>query len=190
MEIGIWGDSITYGECDIDGLGWVGRLRKKMLDTAGVYNRGVCGDTTKDLLKRFSVEADSIEPNEIIFAIGINDSKFPSGKDINNVPFEEFKDNLRELLKQAQKYTSKVSFIGLTRVSEERRSPARSKFINTEIQRYDNFVKELAKSEGVVYVSTKECLDTNIDLADGLHPNAQGYDKLFNLISPFITHEA
>jgi hypothetical protein len=38
MEIGIWGDSITYGESDIDGLGWVGRLRKKMLDTASVFS--------------------------------------------------------------------------------------------------------------------------------------------------------
>ncbi len=30
MEIGIWGDSITYGAGDSEALGWVGRLRKSL----------------------------------------------------------------------------------------------------------------------------------------------------------------
>jgi lysophospholipase L1-like esterase len=30
MTIGFWGDSITYGSCDSEGLGWVGRLRRSV----------------------------------------------------------------------------------------------------------------------------------------------------------------
>ncbi len=71
MQISIWGDSITHGSCDEVGLGWVGRFRNSFPtgDYVGVYNRGVSGDTTEDLLKRFSIEADSIEPTKIVFAI-------------------------------------------------------------------------------------------------------------------------
>lgn len=186
MEIGIWGDSITYGECDSEALGWVGRLRKKLLDTASVYNRGICGDTTEDLLKRFSVEADSIQPDLVVLAVGINDSKFPIGKDTNKVSFEEFKTNLRELVNQARKYTNRIYLVGLTKVYEDRINPTGSKFVSSEIQKYDDFVKELAESEGLIFISTWEVLDTGADLADGLHPNAQGYQKLFEAISKHI----
>lgn len=186
MEIGIWGDSISYGECDSEALGWVGRLRKKLLDTASVYNRGICGDTTEDLLKRFSVEADSIQPDLIVFAIGINDSKFPVGKDTNKVPFEEFKTNLHELVNQAREYTDKIYLVGLTKVYENRINPSGSKFVNSEIQKYNDFVRELAESEGLIFIPVGGMLDTDTDLADGLHPNAQGYQKMFEVISTHL----
>lgn len=185
-EIGVWGDSIAYGASDSEGLGWVGRLRKKLLDTANIYNRGVCGDTTEDLLKRFATEADSIEPDQIIFAIGINDSKFPVGEQTNKIPFEKFKENLRELLIQAKKYTSKIYVVGLTRVYEDRINPTGSRFVNTEIQRYDDFIKELAELENALYIPVVEVLDIDTDLADGLHPNAGGYEKLFAVIAERI----
>ena len=95
MEIGIWGDSITYGASDTEALGWVGRLRKSLPQdgNVAVYNRGICGDTTEDLLKRFPIEAEAIQPNVIFFAIGINDSKYPADTEGNKVLLEDFKRN-------------------------------------------------------------------------------------------------
>ena len=186
MEIGVWGDSISYGEFDSEGLGWVGRLRKKLLETASVYNRGVCGDTTEGLLKRFSAEADSIEPDLIVFAIGINDSKFPSGKDINLVPLDQYRANMNELISQARKYTNQIYLVGPTRVYEQRVSPTGSKFLNSEIQKYDDSIRELAEAEKLIFISTAEVLDVDTDLADGLHPNAEGYRKMFDTISFYI----
>src|SRR3989339_171717 len=120
MEIGIWGDSITYGAGDSEALGWVGRLRKSLEtnDDVGVYNFGICGDTTDGLLKRFSVEADAIKPSVIVFAIGINDSKYPAGETENKISIEKYKQNMNALLKLARNYTDKIFIVGATKADE------------------------------------------------------------------------
>lgn len=80
MDIGVWGDSITYGAGDSKALGWVGRLRKSYDKDSevNVYNFGVCGDTTNDLLRRFDGEAASVDPNVVIFSIRHKRFKVPS----------------------------------------------------------------------------------------------------------------
>jgi lysophospholipase L1-like esterase len=183
MEIGIWGDSIVYGQCDSEGLGWVGRLRKGFPtdDYAGLYNRGICGDTTEDLLKRFVVEAESIEPDTIILAIGINDSKYPVGREENNVSLEEFKKNMQTLLKQARVYSQKILIVGLTKVDESS-IQSLSRFTNEQIQIYNNFLKKFSRAEDLHFIEVFNSLDIQTDLYDGLHPNAQGYDKLAKVI--------
>lgn len=181
MEIGIWGDSITYGAGDSEALGWVGRLRKLLEkdDDVSVYNFGVCGDTTDDLLKRFSVEADSIKPTVIVFAIGINDSKYPVGETENKIPLEKYKQNMRELLKLTKGFANKIYIVGATKVNEAQIRESGTRFVNAVIQTYNDFLKEFSKSEDLIYVDVFDLLDIHTDLDDGLHPNAQGYDKLF-----------
>lgn len=186
MEIGIWGDSIAYGEGDSEGLGWVGRLRKELLNEANVYNRGVCGDTSSDLLGRFPAELASLEPNKIIIAIGINDSKFPVNENKNLIPLKNFKKNLKNLVTQAEKYTNEIYFVGLTRISGESIRPSRNKFINLEIEKYDDVVKQFSESERLKYIFIANTLDLGHDLSDGLHPNAKGYQKIFESVSKHL----
>ena len=184
MEIGVWGDSITYGECDSQALGWVGRLRKSLLmdRDASVYNFGVCGDTTEDLLKRFKVEADSIQPDKIVVAIGINDTKYPAGETTNKVPFEKFKQNMRKLVAEARNYTDKIYVVGATKVDDGFARMSGTRFVNADIQTYNSFLQELDSSEKLPYIDVFDTLDPTTDLEDGLHPNAQGYEKLFAVI--------
>ena len=189
MTIGIWGDSITFGSCDEEALGWAGRLRKSLPidDNHQLYNFGICGETSEDLLKRFDVEAQAINPDKIIFAIGINDSKFPSESDINKVPPEEFKQNLNKLLKQAKNYSDQITLIGLTKVKDEWSSVRGSRFLNEEIQKYDSIIKKVAEKNDCTYVSVIDVVNPETDLADGLHPNTIGYQKMFEKIkSEFI----
>jgi lysophospholipase L1-like esterase len=186
--VGVWGDSITYGACDPEALGWVGRLRK-LLDTndyGSVYNFGVCGDTSEDLLERFSVEANSIEPNVIILAIGINDSKYPVGQSTNLVPFEKYRTNIEALLIQARKYTDKIFVVGAKQVDESRMKPGYSRFENKTIQTYNKFLKKFCEDERLTFLDVFDVLDIKTDLYEGLHPNAQGYDKLFKAIANSI----
>lgn len=182
MEIGVWGDSITYGACDSEALGWVGRLRKSFIknDDTSVHNFGVCGDTTEGLLKRFQVEADAIKPDSIIFAIGINDSSE------NGIPLEKYEQNIRALVKLARKYTDKIYIIGSTKVDETIVGGNGWCFVNETIKAYNKFLKEFSESEGLTYVDVFDTLNISADLADGLHPNAQGYEKLFRIIQKFI----
>jgi lysophospholipase L1-like esterase len=187
MEIGVWGDSITYGANDTEGLGWVGRLRKECYEEVyGFYNRGICGDTTEDILKRFDVEVSSIEPNVILFAIGINDAKFPNGGNENKVHFDVFKRNIKELIGRAKARTEKVIIIGLTEVDETAIEGSSSVFKNEEIKKYDSCLNEIAKEEALTFVSMQGVLNIKSDLDDGLHPNAVGYGKIASVILPHI----
>ena len=186
MEIGAWGDSITYGAGDTTGLGWVGFLRSHFYEKDyGVYNRGICGDTTEDLLKRFEIEVNSIEPNLIILAVGINDSKIPEGQAGNKVPFAQFQKNIKELIDKAKSKAQKVIVVGLTEINEETVGSS-SVFRNETIKKYDDYLKEIADVEDVNYVDMQGVLDIQSDLEDGLHPNAKGYKKMFDKILPHI----
>lgn len=187
MDIGIWGDSITYGEGDNEGLGWVGRLRRSLLTTdCCVYNFGVCGDTTEDLLKHFVVEASSIRPDTIVFAIGINDSKFPANETTNKVTLERFQKNIQELIKFARDYTNKVYIVGATKVNDTAIRDSGTRFDNEIIQTYNKYLKEVSSLENLVFIETFDILDIDNDLADGLHPNAQGYEKLYQTLKGFL----
>jgi len=188
MEIGIWGDSITFGSCDSEALGWAGRLRKTLPtdDYNQLYNFGICGETSEDLLKRFDVEAEAIRPDKIVFAIGINDSKFPSESDINRVPLEAFEQNLNKLLQQAKGYTDHITLVGLTKVDDEWRSVRGSRFLNEEIEKYNSAIKKVADENSCRFISIINDVDPVTDLADGLHPNANGYQKMFEKIKSEI----
>jgi lysophospholipase L1-like esterase len=84
MEILCFGDSITFGEGD--GKGWTGRIKEWFEGTDSkrrVYNLGIPGETSTDLIKRFDSECKArVNPNEasdnyiIFIAIGANDLKY------------------------------------------------------------------------------------------------------------------
>lgn len=186
MKIGVWGDSITYGEGDKNSLGWVGLLRNKLeKNEICVYNRGICGDTTEDLLKRFEVEMTSIKPDTIIIAVGINDAKFPNGKDENKVLFSTFQNNIKELITKAKTKANNITVVGLTDVNEKEIKSA-SIFTNKVIRKYDEQIQKISQDENINFISMQGVLNTFLDLEDGIHPNGSGYKKMFEVILPFI----
>jgi len=191
MDIGVWGDSITYGSCDVEGLGWVGRLRKTRgadEDYASTYNYGLCGDTSDNLLSRFSSEFDSniYGVELIVFAIGLNDSSKRGDTNEFLVPLKKFRENVNELISQGLRKGSRVCIVGLTNVDETRTAPlpgssTRKNFLNENVLAYDTVLREIAEEFETPFISVFGVLD-NSELADGLHPNASGYEKLFSVI--------
>ncbi len=188
MIIGVWGDSIVYGSCDSDGLGWVGRLRKSLPsdDDHQVYNFGVCGETSSDVLKRFQIEAQAVNSNVSIFAVGINDTKYQGDSDVCLVPLDQFTENLKELIVQAQRFSHEIYIISPTHVDEKWRSVRGSRFFNERINEYGTAIAHVARDANIPFIDVSKVLDTGADLADGLHPNAIGYQKLFEVISKQI----
>lgn len=184
MNIGVWGDSITHGSCDEEALGWVGRIRKALPtdDYNHIYNFGVCGDTSDDLMARFDVELEAIHPKKVILAVGINDSKFPEGSDTHLVSLEAYEQNLRQLIEKTKAYTDSITIVGSTRVDDEWRSARGSRFMNEEIAKFNEAMKKVAAEHDLDYIDVFETLDPATDLADCLHPNAQGYQKMFEVI--------
>lgn len=189
-DIFIFGDSIAYGAFDREKGGWVNRLRFYLdnktdgVFKADVYNLGISGDTTEDLLKRFDVGINRKAPGMIIFAIGINDSVYFSDKNKNYVEFDRFKDNIRTLIEKARKFTGNIVFIGLTPVVESETTPIpwepEMHYLDGEIEKYNNAISELCQVEKIMFIDLKSGL-LKLDYKalldeDGLHPNPAGHE--------------
>lgn len=186
MNILIFGDSITWGAYDPEQGGWATRLRnyfEEQDNDVDVYNLGISGDTTADLLERIEVEAKSREPNLIIFAIGINDAQFIYSTNGLRVSLDEFQQNLAKLLSIAKKFTDKVVFVGLTRVDESKTTPipwnTDKSYTNENIERLDNAIKKFCEDNELKFIPMESVVG-NDDLIDGLHPNTKGHIKIFN----------
>ncbi len=191
-QIFIFGDSITYGASDLEG-GWVTRLRKdldqKMYSSDQyfeIFNLGVPGNTTADLLNRCEAELtarrDEEEKTFIVFAIGINDSKIIREGKSNKVNLEEFQNNLQALLDIAKRYSHQISFIGLTPVDE---TLTKGSYTNENIRKYDRAIQDFCLTQQLPFIeflSVFESQDYKNLLEDGLHPNSDGHTIMVNLI--------
>jgi lysophospholipase L1-like esterase len=191
MNICIFGDSITWGAYDPKNGGWANSLRNSLEpDDIQLYNCGISGDTTSDLLKRFKTEADARKPKIIIFAIGINDSQYINTKDNPKVSVSDFRSNIEKLIEEAKRFTDNVIFIGLNNVNEDEVTPTpwddkNNFYCNENIEIYNNIIKEIIEKEDLDFIDLKEVIALE-DLYDGLHPNTQGHKKIFEEVKKFL----
>jgi len=200
-----FGDSITFGGGEIPKNSWVGRLKNYFEPKGehnGVYNLGVSGHNSVDLLKRFDAETTGrIRINRptdkyvILIAIGQNDSRWEGmpKNDNFNISEEDFERNIQELIDKAGKYQAKLAFIGLFPVNEELTVPYDDdnpkSFENKRIEIFNNFVKQKCFENKVLFLDMFDKLkneDPKELTDDGLHPNAKGYDFMFNIIKDFL----
>ena len=203
-EILIFGDSIAYGAWDREG-GWVQRLRK-FLDERNladpnfyclVYNLGIPGNTSADLLERVEFETEQRlkagEETIIIYAIGINDSQFVHSKGEHNVPLDEFRENIQKLIDKAKIYSSKIAFLGLTPVDEGKTTPIPwnpdKSYKNEYIERYNNVIRKVCEENEIYFIEILErlkALNYQDLVKDGLHPNSKGHQKIFEIVRDFL----
>lgn len=84
-----------------------------------LYNYGIPGNTSDDLLERFDdIKYDKDKPEVIVFAIGINDLRYTDSKDNPQISLDKFQENLNNLLKKAKERTDKIVFLGLTKIND------------------------------------------------------------------------
>jgi len=198
-KILIYGASITWGAFDSESGGWVERLRLFMWSKGDidVYNLGVSGNKTPDLLGRFESETKArIKEDEetiIVFAIGINDSYFVHSKNSLMVPSEKFKENIQRLIELAQKFSSKIIFVGLNPVDELKTTPipwdTDKSYKNENIKKYNEMIKSACEKENVYFIQIFDDWmksDYKKLLEDGLHPNAAGHEKIFEVVKDFL----
>lgn len=203
MRIIVFGDSIAYGAWDKEG-GWVARLRK-FLDKITmtdpdfyciVYNCGIPGNTTKELLKRFDFETKQRLTKEdeaiFIFEIGANDAQFNLKKKVNAVKQEDFRKNIKKLIKKAKKFSSKTIFLSIKPVDEKRAivvpwMPEIS-YQNKYIQQYNQIIKEECEKNKVHFIDLFETMlefPKNL-LEDGIHPNSKGHELIYQTVKKFL----
>lgn len=184
----IFGDSIVFGRGERPSKGWVGRLKNdyEIKDPYNaVYNLGIPGNTTENLLYRIETElkARALRIREgdyfhTIIAIGLNDTKRINGKIITEK--NKFQKNIEKIKKIAEKYSDKVTFIGLTKVDDTRAYEG-TIFDNKTIEEYDEIIKNTANN----YIEVFSVLNL-ADFSDDVHPNKLGYDRLYQKIRKTI----
>ena len=192
-----FGDSITLGCNDSQGLGWPGRLCRGL--TAGdysvaAYNLGVNGDTSQHISARWRGEAEvrsRNSPGLLLFAFGFNDAADPDGNG-PQVPLPASIETARELLTAAGS-VSEVLWIGPTPLDESA-SPMLShdvswKMHNAAIARYDEAYAELARELDLPYlrlftefVASERYLAALRD-GDSVHPGDDGYAMIAERIA-------
>lgn len=188
----IFGASSTWGAWDYEKGGWVNRLRL-YLDSKDsdifLYNLGVSGDTTKDLLKRFDCECKARKPDLLIFSIGDNDSIYIPSEKKNLVSLTQFEINFENLISKAKKYSKDIIFLGFKKIDENKTTPIPWKteyhYTNEYINLYDKKLESICKKNKVQYLKMYDLLQ-NKDFEDGLHPNTSGHQKMYLKIKSYL----
>lgn len=188
----IFGDSITWGAGLPFRTAWANLLRNllenknKKYYPIELYDLGIDRDTTEDLLKRFNAEARARQPNIIIFAIGTNDSAYRKNMYDPLVSIQKFEKNLLKLTQEAKKFTDKIVFIGLAKGSDYKtvplpRSITGKCYDKENIKIYNNIIKKTCKKKHIFFINIINKLNDK-DFYDGLHPNSQGHQKIFEIV--------
>ena len=107
MRACFFGDSFTHGVGDADGLGWRGRIVKRLLrerSSLTAYDLGIRRNTSTDILNRWENEARARLPPEcqhrIAFCFGTNDCA-DNGSGAGRVPQDETIRNAHAILSKA-----------------------------------------------------------------------------------------
>lgn len=195
------GDSLIYGYGDFVGGGWVERLRRQWMSPGAeghvLYNLGVRGDRIEQVAQRLQQEFNcrgelrNRIPDLILLSVGLNDSARmgkPEGKLYTD--FEDFKLQIAHLLDVSQNLCP-VLFVGMTPVDEAKMPFMDCLYYNHFDQyRYKEATLQACQQRNIPYLDifdlwlTKGTEWINTQLGeDGLHPNVNGYQTLFNDIT-------
>jgi len=188
-RICVFGDSVVWGACIPKREAWADLLRnyldEKYNYSVDLYNLGIDGNTSKDVLQRFDAEAQARNPDIIICAVGANDSIFRND-DKFDVSESVFLQNLSGILEKAKKYTQQIVFVGLVKGSDAetiplKRSSTGKCYSKLAVKKYDGYVKSFAAQNSLPFVDVFTVL-IDEDFDDGLHPNFSGHIKIFNAV--------
>jgi lysophospholipase L1-like esterase len=142
-------------------------------------NRGIGGDTVRDLSERWERDVVDLQPDWLSVMIGINDVWRAFGnRPEEAVPLDEFEQTLRHLLERAVEATgcrlilADPYFIELDLTDPQR----------AESDRYASVVGGLAKEFGALHVPVQAAFDRALTVSppslwadDRVHPNLGGH---------------
>lgn len=194
----ISGDSYVAGVgdplSDTENRGWARRLKDDLVDRAIVEVRGISGNTVRDLAQRFEAEIAETKPEFVVYALGINDSRYRGPDDLRNeVLLEDFEPTWRHVLARSFEFgVAKVILNGLPRIDETRAHPrgrTDRAYRNDEAERYDAVVAALADPGRVYYLPMKEIISPGQSsdvLGDGLHPTPAGHEAIKDAVKALL----
>lgn len=183
----IFGDSTAWGAWDLEKGGWVNRLwldRAKNDQETDIYNLSISGGTTETILARFESEAKIREAETIVFQTGGNDAAYDKDTDEHLVTPEKFEANIEKIILKAKNLAKKIVFVGFKNCDELKTMPVswcNLCYTNRYIKEYNDIMKKVCDKNGIKFVDIFGLLE-DADFEDGLHPNAKGHQKIFEVV--------
>ena len=142
ITIYLFGDSITRGSFDTESSGWADRIKaeaniktvnNELEPLITVYNMGIGGNNTNDLLKRFKFETEQrlVRDSEIyfLFSFGTNDSAIYANTGEHAINIDQYAKNIRQVIAEAKEYSKNILFLTSPPVIDEITKKVSSFFI-------------------------------------------------------------
>jgi lysophospholipase L1-like esterase len=154
-------------------------------------NRGVGGDTVRDLAARWERDAVGERPDWLVVMIGINDVwRAFMGRPDEAVPLPEYEATLRTLLRRAVDATGcRLLLADAYFIEPDRTDPQRA-----ESDRYVAAVGRLAAEFGAPHVATQRAFDDVLKVSppalwadDRVHPGLPGHAVIADAFIDVIT---
>jgi lysophospholipase L1-like esterase len=182
------GDSITdCGRRDVNapfGNGYASLVRAFVTarypeSGLGWENRGISGNTVRDLRDRWEADAVALRPDWLSVMIGINDiGRAFQGQPHLAVPIDEYEETLRRLSTRAVDVTGcRLILAEPYLIEADRAEPQRA-----ETDRYGAVVRRVADELGARCVRTQEAFDSVLSSTpakewadDRVHPGLAGH---------------
>lgn len=159
-----------------------------------ILNRGIGGDTTEYLLKRFEADVIQLKPDYCVINIGVNDSwalePDPwTGKSLKTLETVESNAviNLTETIKLAKEKDQKLLICSVlpTNMPYIQKSKERNQYII----RLNNFLKQICTEQKIIYVDYHSHFTGQDGITlkdgltmDGLHPHVFGYNIMADVL--------
>ncbi len=159
-----FGDSLIEGVGATTGNDLVSQLERGIGQP--IVNLGVSGDRTTDGLQRIDTVIDQ-DPKVVLLLLGGNDA-------IQNVPLETTRANLDTIISQIHESGSVVVLLGV-----------RGGILGDS---YKSMYEDLAEVHGTLYVSDvlSGVFGRPNLMADPIHPNNEGYRKIYERVLPVL----
>jgi len=192
-HIWVWWASVVWWAWDREMWGWVSRLRHYLdnhtQEGTLVYNLGISGETTRELLKRFDIEYTARIPYIVLLSVGLNDSCFFSSW-AHKVELPEYEKNLFSLCSLIDTKKSIIIIVGCSDIDESKTLPWKEdRFWDKKTATmYNETAKIFCQKNNIPFIDLTNVLSPG-DIEDGLHPNAQGHEKIFQLVKNFLIEE-
>jgi acyl-CoA thioesterase-1 len=181
LRILAFGDSFVAGAGDPAHQGWLGRALAGRPEVTA-YNLGVRGDTSADVLRRWSAEAEArLSPDEpcgLVFAFGRNDANAADGRP--RLSAAESLKTAHQLLTQGAA-RAPVLMVGPP--------PAEEPGLAARVEGLNEAFKALCARLRTPYIDVLRPLAVSgtwlaeARAGDGAHPGAAGYQQMADLIA-------
>jgi acyl-CoA thioesterase-1 len=198
------GDSVTFGQHVDPSVRWMGliddRLTRRYLPTAinlRFLNSGVSGETTRQGLERFPRDVQNHYPEVLALQFGFNDCNcWVTDRGLPRVSEAAYRENLIEMIARARCFEVQQIILSTHYPTMREKLLPCGESLEVRRRRYDQIVREVAKSEAVTLcdietafprVTDPELSQLLLPYPDQLHLSPKGHRRYADQILPFVT---